>query len=96
MGYLSGYVADLDWEVRKLTEIKDKFKAAARHYRDDYQRVDDAATYWQDNFVNLFNEVHNAISLDADEHSDGEVIDIIVNSLKKYSGESDEQKEVNW
>ncbi len=96
MGYQTEYIVDLQWEVDKLTEIKDKFKARARHYRDDYQRVDDAATYWKSNFVNLFNAIHTYINLDNDKFSDGEVLDIIVDEMKKYAGETDEQHKVDW
>ena len=59
--------------------------------------IDDAATYWKDNFVDLFNDIYDAVSLDSDDYTDGEVLDIIIDKvLKKYNGETDEQKEITW
>ncbi len=95
MGYQTEYIVDLQWEVDKLTEIKDKFKARARHYRDDYQRVDDAATYWKGQFEDIYNRLVRIVNTPGEEATDGECIDAIYNLLYSHEGQSDEQIDID-
>lgn len=58
--------------------------------------ADDSATYWKDNFENLYNDIAKALITDGEEMTDGECVDAIFYALKKYEGESDELTEVNF
>ena len=58
MGYRNELIADLEWEVAKLTEIKDKFKAKARELKDNLKQViaegkiiEDASEYWKEEYT---------------------------------------------
>ena len=62
--------------------------------REEFERVDDAAAYWKEQFETLHNSVVDAINLDSETYSDGDVVDIIADDLKKYEGESDELKTI--
>ena len=64
-------------------------------YREDYYRADDAASYWKENFEQLFNGIVRSVTADGEELTDGEVVDQIFDTLKKYQGESDEQIKIN-
>ena len=63
---------------------------------EDYKRADDSATYWKDNFENLYNDIVNVVTVDGEEMTDGECVDALFNVLKKYRGESDQQAEVKF
>mgnify|MGYP003625480314 CR=1 FL=1 len=63
---------------------------------ENYKRVEDASTYWNDNFVNLYNDIVNVVTIDGEEMTDGECVDALFNVLKKYRGESDQQAEVKF
>tara|TARA_R110000751_G_scaffold207876_1_gene311654 strand:- start:639 stop:857 length:219 start_codon:yes stop_codon:yes gene_type:complete len=63
---------------------------------ENYKRVEDASTYWNDNFVNLYNDIVNVVTIDGEEMTDGECVDALFNVLKKYQGESDQQAEVKF
>ena len=63
---------------------------------ENYKRVADASTYWNDNFVNLYNDIVNVVTIDGEEMTDGECVDALFNVLKKYRGESDQQAEVKF
>ena len=63
---------------------------------EDYKRADESATYWKDNFENLYNDIVNVVTVDGEEMTDGECVDALFSVLKKYRGESDEQTEVKF
>tara|TARA_R110002020_G_scaffold188466_1_gene387149 strand:+ start:530 stop:739 length:210 start_codon:yes stop_codon:yes gene_type:complete len=63
---------------------------------EDYKRADESATYWKDNFENLYNDIVNVVTVDGEEMTDGECVDALFSVLKKYQGESDEQTEVKF
>ena len=50
----------------------------------------------RDEFVNLYNDIVNVITVDGEEMTDGECVDALFSVLKKYRGESDEQTEVKF
>jgi len=63
---------------------------------EDYKHADESATYWKDNFENLYNDIVNVVTVDGEEMTDGECVDALFSVLKKYRGESDEQTEVKF
>lgn len=63
---------------------------------EEYKRADESATYWKDNFENLYNDIVNVVTVDGEEMTDGECVDALFGVLKKYRGESDEQTEVKF
>jgi hypothetical protein len=54
----------------------------------EYIMADNAATYWKNNFDDLYNDIVNVINIDK------QCSGALLNVLKKYKGESDEQKEI--
>ena len=99
MGYNTEYIVDLQWEVDKLTEIKDKFKARARQLKKSHEKlslefdaIDGAAEYWKNEFEQLYNRMYDLITTDSDMLPDGECIDAMWEHLESIDGQSDEQK----
>ncbi len=87
-----------DNEYRYVTlqyALENSIKDSSKN-NEDYFRADDAATYWKENFENLYNDIAKALITDGEEMTDGECVDAIFYALKKYEGESDELTEVNF
>lgn len=71
-------------------QFNHNLKKAQRQRTSDneYIMADNAATYWKDNFDDLYNDIINVINIDK------QCSGALLNVLKKYKGESDEQKEI--
>ena len=65
---------------RELSTALDRLEKS----QEDFDRVDDAAEYWKENFEQLFNSIVRSVTTDGEELTDGEVVDQIFDTLKKY------------
>ena len=85
-------------EIKMLTGhiayLHEKYVKEKAVLKNELEVVDDAADYWKSNFETMFNNIIDAINLDGETYSDGDVVDIIADELKKYQGESDELKTI--
>ena len=85
-------------EIKMLTGhiayLHEKYVKEKAVLKNELEIVDDAADYWKGNFETMFNNIIDAINLDGETYSDGDVVDIIADELKKYQGESDELKTI--
>ena len=82
--------------IEELDRIHIEKDNIIRSLKKDVERLEDASDYWKEQFEQFYNAVHRAVSLDSFEYNDGYVLDIIINRLKLYGGQTDEQHEVNW
>ena len=67
---------------RDLSESNEQLDSALVKAYDDIEKLGEQ-------FEEIYNMVLKTINLDADVYTDGEVIDIIHDNLKKWQGESD-------
>ena len=85
-------------EIKMLTGhiayLHEKYVKEKAVLKNELEIVDDAADYWKSNFETMFNNIIDAINLDGETYSDGDVVDIIADELKKYQGESDELNKI--
>ena len=85
-------------EIKMLTGhiayLHEKYVKEKAVLKNELEIVDNAADYWKSNFETMFNNIIDAINLDGETYSDGDVVDIIADELKKYQGESDELKTI--
>ena len=77
-----------------IAYLHEKYVKEKAVLKNELEIVDNAADYWKSNFETMFNNIIDAINLDGETYSDGDVVDIIADELKKYEGESDELKTI--
>ena len=80
--------SELDRRALTISQLNDRLQ----YFQEQFTIVDDAATYWKQEFEELYNMLYRAINLtDPEIYSDGQVVDLISDGMKKFAGQSDEQ-----
>lgn len=87
--------ASLERKLKDRDQQLNRIGEENRRLAKENKMLDDASDYWKTEFGAMFNAIVELIRLDPDNFSDGEVVDAIHDTLKKYEGQSDEQYDLN-
>lgn len=80
--------------LERIHELETELDGVKTDLAHEVDRLEDAAEYWQEQFVQLFNAIHRAVNLDPEEFSDGDVVDSIYTTLNTYAGQSELQNQL--